>query len=138
MNKKLISLEEALSYIKRLDLRYIIDAMCAASYALPRWTMSDATHCCQLYKNFLYLQKKHSPAALVPTREIDEFWHNHILYTRNYFNDCFSIFGHYLHHNPSSPHEDLEQLAKDFMKTKQFYYDEFKKPLKIMRPSIID
>jgi len=37
---------------------------------------------------------------IIPNRYIDEFWHNHILDTYQYFADCEEIFGEYLHHYP--------------------------------------
>ena len=123
------SLEKAREYINALDLQYIIDAMCSERYPLPRWTKNDAEHCCRLYKNFLFLIKKYNDESLVPSRAIDEFWHNHILYTENYTRDCFVIFGHYFHHTPADPAENLEVLAKQFLKTKAFYLEEFKQPL---------
>lgn len=121
----MISLQAAREYLSELDLSYIIAAMCAPDYPLPRWTVEDATHCCQLYKNFLFLMKKHLSLSLVPTREIDEFWHNHILYTRQYFHDCEHIFGHYLHHEPASPTDNPVQLIDNFKLTKALYLEEF-------------
>jgi hypothetical protein len=91
---------------------------------LPQWTEEDATHCARLYKNFLFLFKKHFPEPLVPTRHIDEFWHNHILYTKKYTEDCLNIFGHYLHHEPAGEGDSVE-LVEQFLKTKQYYFDEF-------------
>ncbi len=131
----IVSLEEARLYLEQLDLTYIAQAMCAEHYPLPRWTMDNATACLQLYKNFLLLTKKHWPQSLVPTRQIDEFWHNHILYTQNYFNDCQQIFGHYLHHLPASPDEDPDQLVKAFSNTKQLYFAEFNQALLIISDS---
>lgn len=119
------TIEDATFYLQQLDLSYIIDAMCAASYPLPRWTVADATHCATLYKNFLLLFKLCPNSKLVPTRYIDEFWHNHILYTKNYHHDCAHIFGHYLHHEPATPGEDAKRLIDDFLKTKQLYLDFF-------------
>jgi hypothetical protein len=126
------SLVSARAYIDALDLGYLIEYMCSTRYPLPRWSLSDATHCCQLYKNFLFLFKKHLPEFLVPTREIDEFWHNHILYTKNYFRDTSAIFGHYLHHDPASPNENAAVLVEGFLKTKTYYLAEFKEPLEIL------
>jgi hypothetical protein len=131
----LIDLKTARDYIFELDLSYVIEAMCAPSYPLPRWTLSDAEHCCQLYKNFLFLLKKNLPIFLVPTREIDEFWHNHILYTKKYHHDCMQIFGHYLHHEPADPKENTEKLLQQFAVTKQLYFEEFKQPLILERAS---
>lgn len=130
--QKRISLDEARRYIDKLDLSYIVDAMCSPSYALPQWTAADAAHCLKLYKNFIFLQKKHRDFHLVPTREIDEFWHNHILYTKNYFEDCQQIFGHYLHHEPASPQEDKQRLIDDYLKTKQLYWEEFGESLELI------
>jgi hypothetical protein len=132
-NPRNISLDEARRYIDQLDLSYIVEAMCAPHYPLPRWTLSDANHCCRLYKNFLYLFKKHLPFPLVPTREIDEFWHNHILYTQQYFRDCENIFGHYLHHAPASPADNPQQLIDNFQVTKRLYLEEFNQPLVLER-----
>lgn len=123
------SLESAREYIYQLDLNYIIETMCAEHYPLPRWTKSDAIHCSELYKNFLWLLKKHHPLPLVPTKEIDEFWHNHILSTKNYMKDCEQIFGHYLHHDPASPDENEQALLDNFQITNQLYFEEFGKAL---------
>lgn len=123
----------AQQYLDQLDLSYIVDSMCATSYALPRWLPSEAQQCAQLYKNFLWLCKKHGAEALVPTREIDEFWHNHILFTRRYQRDCQHIFGAYLHHEPSSPDEDPQALIRAFTHTKALYLSEFNQPLILLQ-----
>lgn len=128
----MIKLEKARSYIEALDLDYIVRAMCAESYALPRWTREDALTCCKLYKEFLILQKKHLPEQLVPTRQVDEFWHNHILHTQRYTRDCSAIFGHYLHHQPAEPGDNPDNLIDAYLKTKQYYQEEFNKPLEIV------
>lgn len=125
------SLQEAKDYLQALDLSHIIAAMCAESYSLPRWLQADAERCCQLYKNFLYLQKKHESSTLVPTRQIDEFWHNHILYTKQYMYDCERIFGYYLHHEPASPFDETTSLVNDFLRTKEYYLAEFGEPISI-------
>jgi len=130
-NASPISFATARAYIEALDLEYIVQVMCAEHYSLPRWTLSDARRCCQLYKNFLILLKKHSPQMLVPTREIDEFWHNHILHTKKYFQDSRAIFGHYIHHDPASPNDSPDVLVQGFLKTKEYYLEEFKEPLEV-------
>lgn len=132
MLNKSIRLDTARIYIAQLDLHYIIDTMCSTSYPLPRWTVADANLCCQLYKNFLLLQKKHLGIPLVPSREIDEFWHNHILFTQQYTQDCLNIFGHYLHHQPASPHDNLEKLTNDYQLTKKLYFAEFNQHLSLI------
>lgn len=131
-----IELQAALNYIEQLDLSYISQAMCATSYPLPRWTLADAKHCEQLYKNFLILIKKYPHDHLVPSRDIDEFWHNHILYTKNYHQDCLKIFGHYLHHEPASNEDDeADNLVNNYLKTKQYYFDTFGESLDLIERS---
>ena len=131
-----VTLEQARNYLNNLDLSYIVSSMCAESYSLPRWTLSDANYCAQLYKNFLLLIKKHQPEAMVPTREIDEFWHNHILNTKKYYQDSLQIFGHYLHHEPASMDDDPEQLIADFQQTKKYYQNEFGVPLILLSDTL--
>lgn len=124
------STDAAIAYIKALNFDYIVNKMIGDDYPLPRWTLDDAKKCCELYKNFLILHVKYLPQPLVPTREIDEFWHNHILYTKHYTDDCMQIFGHYLHHQPAETTEaDWVELKKHFEKTKQLYLKEFGQPL---------
>ena len=125
------SFERAYAYIEQLDLTYLVDAMCAESYPLPRWTKTDALKCVRLYKNFLLLFKMHPKENLVPTREIDECWHNHILYTKQYHSDCAQIFGHYLH-QPALPTDDHSILVNDFLSTQQLYFAMFKEHMTII------
>lgn len=40
--------------------------------------------------------------TIAPTKDIDVFWHHHILDTSKYMNDCNTLFGSYLHHFPYS------------------------------------
>lgn len=115
-------------YLEQLDLDYLVEKMCDESYPMPRWTESDARTGIEFYKNFLLLNFLHRGTPLVPTREIDEFWHNHILHTREYMRDCDAIFGHYLHHRPAVPGKDTASLARDYQRTKELYLAEFGQP----------
>lgn len=133
MSNVVITLEKAQHYIEQLNFTYIIDTLCALDYPLPRWTLSDATQCAQLYKNFLFLNKKYPASTLVPTHEMDEFWHQHILHTKKYFHDCENIFGYYLHHEPAAAMDDTTQLLQDYSKTKALYEVEFKQALHLLK-----
>ena len=64
------------------------------------WSTQVAEEIGELYRVFLFLCKKYPDEVIVPTREVDEFWHLHILDTRNYITDCENIFGSFLHHFP--------------------------------------
>lgn len=41
-----------------------------------------------------------SVKARPPSNDIDEVWHQHILYTRKYAEDCKRFIGFFLHHEP--------------------------------------
>jgi hypothetical protein len=60
------------------------------------------------YRRFLYALARKGPEDIIspPTTDVDEFWHQHILNTRQYREDCERIFGHYMDHTPGlSPEE---------------------------------
>lgn len=119
-------LKQALQYIHQLEFDYIIRLMMNEKYFLPPWESAEVLHCRKLYKRFLILNKKYPNEIIVPTREIDEFWHNHILHTQEYYNDCMAIFGHYRHHTPSSAtDEEIKILKNGSIKTQELYFLEF-------------
>ncbi|MGL2409047.1 glycine-rich domain-containing protein [Helicobacter pylori] len=56
--------------------------------------------CMQQYKNFLVLQMVYKDVDFVPNGMIDEAWHQHILDTAKYREDCNMLFGRFLEHYP--------------------------------------
>jgi hypothetical protein len=66
---------------------------------------------------------------LPPSVEIDEFWHNHIIHTAKYYQDCLFICGEYLHHQPQ--HSVTNQVTQSEFKklfeeeTQKLYRKEF-------------
>jgi len=63
------------------------------------WTEEKTQVAIARYKMFLLLHFLFPHISLVPTQEIDEVWHTHILLnTRQYFQDCQHLFGDILHH----------------------------------------
>src|SRR3989344_8887297 len=86
------------------------------------------------YKRFLILHLKYRPTRIVPTREIDSFWHTHILDTQKYAADCTQMFGHFLHHFPyfgMRGDEDARDLQDAFAETKRLYEAEFGEPYQV-------
>jgi hypothetical protein len=43
---------------------------------------------------------KAGASEIIPTQEVDEFWHTHILDTKKYAADCEKFLGQFLHHFP--------------------------------------
>lgn len=80
------------------------------------------------YKRFLILSLKNRQVKIVPDKEVDAFWHAHILDTQKYAADCEHVFGYFLHHFPyfgMRGADDAEQLQIAFAETKQLYEAEF-------------
>jgi len=67
------------------------------------WPSDQAESVEQEYKRFLYAltQKGREEIISPPSQEVDEFWHQHILDTRKYRDDCQKLFGHYMDHIPA-------------------------------------
>lgn len=68
--------------------------------APEQWTSESVKQAELLYRHFLVLHALHPNEDLVPTKQIDAFWHQHILDTRKYEQDCEYLFGSFLHHDP--------------------------------------
>ncbi|HEV3105481.1 MAG TPA: hypothetical protein VGZ01_07325 [Trinickia sp.] len=66
------------------------------------------------YRQFLKLAAKFPEENIVPSAEVDEFWHMHIFDTQRYGTDCERIFGHMLHHDPYGGIEGGEDEAHHF------------------------
>lgn len=118
------SIDAAKAYIYSMNLSMIIEKM-----VFQGWLERDAITISKLYKNFLWLQRKYGQKHdIVPTEEIDEFWHNHILDTRKYKEDCQKIFGFYLDHYPYfgiDEKSDMGDLYAAFDNTLALYKEEF-------------
>lgn len=80
------------------------------------------------YRRFLFLNLQYPGKHIVPTKEVDEFWHQHILDTRKYAEDCQMIFGRFLHHFPyfgmRGP-KDAENLRQAFVETNELCVQHF-------------
>ena len=96
------------------------------------WTQPKADRMATIYKRFLYLTEKYSDKSIIPTAELDEVWHAHILDTRKYAEDCEKTFGHFVHHFPylgmRGP-EDAKRAAESFAETSRLFLEEFGEPL---------
>ena len=115
--------------INNLDLSMIADAMARRL----KWLPSEVNEACQYYKNFLFLNYKYPKEIIVPSTDIDEVWHNHILDTKKYRFDCKTIFGKYLDHYPyfgMDAHSTREDLSNAFKRTQALHVQEFNYPIK--------
>ena len=114
LNHHTIEISVGEGYLHRLDFDPIIKKMVREE----GWARADAEDCAGLYRNFLLLKLKYGKQYKIPpTREIDIFWHHHILDTRQYIKDCQAIFGEYLHHYPYAGIDGIigKKQLKDYL-----------------------
>ncbi|MEI9954919.1 MAG: hypothetical protein WDM90_01065 [Ferruginibacter sp.] len=82
------------------------------------------------YKKFLALKRTYPEKDIVPNKLVDIFWHQHILDTAKYAEDCENLFGYFVHHFPyfgmNGP-EDAANLSSAFDETKDLYTLHFNK-----------
>jgi hypothetical protein len=96
------------------------------------WSPQYADRMELAYKRYLILHAKYPEMTLAPERDIDRFWHMHILDTRKYAADCEATFGHFLHHFPylGLRGEGDEQALQDaFDAMQRLYAEEFGEPM---------
>jgi hypothetical protein len=111
--------------IKNLDLVYLEKRLVDRN----RWSEEEAKETVRRYKNFLLLLLKYPDETLAPAPDIDEAWHNHILFTREYMRDSEAIFGSYLHHTPSQEGEEEKLVMKEAQRlSADLYIREFNEP----------
>ena len=90
----------------------------------PNWSLNKAETLEVWYRRFLYLSSIYNDKVLVPSKDIDVFWHTHILDTQKYMLDCENLFGRYIHHFPyfgMRGEKDRNQLKKSFYKTEELF-----------------
>ncbi len=94
------------------------------------WSREHAESIEQAYKNYLTMLVKYPDDAedILLSEDVDEFWHTHILQTIKYTEDCETVFGKYLHHNPHvgelTP-ADVDRRVAMAEKTRRLYQQEF-------------
>src|SRR5712691_12337115 len=92
------------------------------------WSREYADRMELAYKRFLTLLVTHPEETLAPCKDVDKFWHGHILDTLKYAEDCDRVFGRFLHHFPyfgMRGAEDAANLAKAAENTRRLYRQEF-------------
>jgi hypothetical protein len=94
------------------------------------WSRAYAESIEAAYKRYLAMLVKYQDAAedIMLSKDVDEFWHTHILQTIKYAEDCERVFGTFLHHNPHIGERtaaDLEKRSVMAEKTRSLYEREF-------------
>lgn len=83
------------------------------------------------YRRFLAMHLAHPDTEVVPCKIVDEMWHQHILDTIAYREDCDAIFGEFLDHFPyfgMRGDADAQALADAYGDTLDMYRQDFGEP----------
>jgi len=86
------SLGRSMEDIEALDLT-LIKLKLQDTEEGPGWSAEKCGAVEVDYKRFLALKRAYPEAEIVPNREVDLFWHQHILDTEKYAEDCEALFG---------------------------------------------
>lgn len=92
------------------------------------WSLEKVDSVGKSYKRFMFLILKYPGTQIAPSKDVDTFWHYHILDTMKYAEDCQLIFGHFIHHFPylgMRGEEDKKQLQIAGNRTKELLTIEF-------------
>lgn len=63
------------------------------------------------YRQFVALCRSNPGERVMPTRLGDAVWHQHILNTKQYVQDTRDYLGYYLHHQPTTPSEEIIEAS---------------------------
>jgi len=119
--------DQAQALIISLDLSPIKTKLLDAEHATG-WSAQKVADVEDQYRKFLYLNYRYPERQIVPSKEVDDFWHCHILDTRKYAEDCQKIFGYFLHHFPyfgMGGDEDARRLQDAFRETNELLCQTF-------------
>jgi hypothetical protein len=86
--------------VDELDLDPVTFKLMQPEPGVTGMTLADADRLVGLYRCYLKLCVWYPEVPIVPSKPIDEVWHNHILDTAAYARDCQEVFGYFLHHFP--------------------------------------
>ena len=92
------------------------------------WSRETTTGAIARYLMFLCLIYLYPNRPIVPTPEIDAVWHQHILDTSKYAEDCERLFGRFIHHFPyfgKRGESDRKNLYLAFAETQALFQEHF-------------
>src|SRR5882672_3480834 len=121
--------EQVIASIRSLDLESVKIRLMDPELG-EGWTREYAEGIEQGYRNYLTMLAKYQDDAedILLSKDVDEFWHTHILQTIKYTEDCETVFGKYLHHAPHIGEvtaADIEKRIALAEKTRRLYQREF-------------
>lgn len=121
-----MSVEEAMRRADAIDLEPVIFKLVTPDPGDTPLSLKEADRRAGLYRQYMALNLMYPHEPIVPTREIDSMWHQHILDTRKYAEDCEQLYGFFLHHFPYFGLRGVED-EKNWVNQGQITYELFLK-----------
>lgn len=91
-----------------------------------KWDQRKTTEVKTEYAKYLAICCYHRKERFAPSKHVDEFWHQHILCTGEYYKFCNHVHGEYIHHKPNlkSQNKQSQQTNKygAFIKLYTLYF----------------
>ena len=118
-----VCVEDVLGLLNSLDLTMVKRKLMDVDEG-QGWDQEYVDIVEQRYLRYLCMLYLDPNGSVVPTTDIDLFWHQHILDTRAYARDCQRVFGYFVHHFPyfgMRGEEDAKDLLSSFEDTKVAY-----------------
>jgi len=107
--------------IMKIDLEPICYKIVNCDEGGEPWAREKVSRVENEYRQYLFLTVVEGvDKSIVPTLDIDHFWHTHILDTAKYAQDCEVTFGRFLHHFPylgMRGEQDKQNLINSFEDT---------------------
>lgn len=88
------------------------------------WSLDFARSVVREYKRFAYLAMM-GDGPVTPSDEVDQVWHLHVLYTREYDHFCSDVLGRKLHHGPTRGREQNAHFKEQYKRTLRRYLTVF-------------
>lgn len=80
------------------------------------------------YGRYMELVTKNRNVKLPVSPPVDQFWHAHIFFSRDYIDFSQKVMGTYIHHYSALTQEERIKLAPNYELTRQLYREKFGAP----------
>jgi hypothetical protein len=92
---------DVIEAVDRIHMTFISKRILAKTAG---WSLNRVIDAVQEYKCMFVLAALGVPVS--PCPDVDVVWHEHIMHTQQYADDCCRVMHHFLHHCPSDGSED--------------------------------
>ena len=97
------------------DIRNYHNLLLIERYSLKKnISVAQSEKLFEQLKDFLF-QCSISSKPLRPSKQIDDIWHEFILFTRDYYHFCKNYLGQFIHHVPKMPTTKSKSKALEFV-----------------------